>query len=253
MKKIPLGCTLLVSRPELQSRQLANKLEQLGYRVLQLPVLDLQPLNPTPKTRELLLNLDQCDAIICISAHAAKMLLQHIDTFWPQIPPHLQWFAVGPATAKVLADAGLPVCVSGEGDNSEALLSLAELQAVTEKSILIAKGEGGRELLATTLQERGAKVSALNLYRRAAISYSDEQFKERVGSLCPHVALATSVDILRAQQTLLSRYFPNWAQTLLIVASERIGEQARALGYRQVRVAEGASDEAIIKALNVIA
>lgn len=52
------------------------------------------------------------------------------------------------------------------GYNSEALLDLSELQHVSQKNIVIIRGENGRNTLANTLEKRGAKVNYQDVYRR---------------------------------------------------------------------------------------
>ena len=55
---------------------------------------------------------------------------------------------------------------SNEGFDSERLLAHPALQDVRDKSVIVVRGERGRELLADTLRDRGAEVSYLSTYRR---------------------------------------------------------------------------------------
>ncbi len=55
-----------------------------------------------------------------------------------------------------------------DGFDSEAVIALPEFaaDAVRGRKVLIFRGDGGRELLADTLRERGASVEYVTCYRR---------------------------------------------------------------------------------------
>jgi uroporphyrinogen-III synthase len=58
------------------------------------------------------------------------------------------------------------IAPSGEAD-SEALAELPELQDLQGRSVVIFRGQGGREWLRTKLEARGARVEYAECYRRA--------------------------------------------------------------------------------------
>lgn len=106
------------------------------------------------------------DGAIVISRNAVKFAteaLQQSQREWPQT----RWFAVGPSTARALANATRqPVTAPFAQFNSETLLRLPELQRLQGQRWLLLRGEGGRELLSHTLQARGAEVAHWATYRR---------------------------------------------------------------------------------------
>ena len=53
-----------------------------------------------------------------------------------------------------------------EHHDSEGLIALAALQNVARKNVLIIRGDGGRELIAEKLSDRGASVHYFESYRR---------------------------------------------------------------------------------------
>ncbi|MFO7641606.1 MAG: uroporphyrinogen-III synthase, partial [Candidatus Competibacteraceae bacterium] len=74
---------------------------------------------------------------------------------------------MGAAAARALARHGVGPCLRpNEGFTSEALLALPRFQRVTGQRIVIVRGEGGRDLLATTLAARGGRVVSAKVYRR---------------------------------------------------------------------------------------
>src|SRR5690606_18073827 len=77
-----------------------------------------------------------------------------------KLPSHLQFAAIGPVTAAELANFGVTnVLMPQDRFDSEALLSLPELQDMAGKRCMIVRGVGGRELIANTLTQRGAEVT----------------------------------------------------------------------------------------------
>jgi uroporphyrinogen-III synthase len=157
---------VLVTRPEGQQHAIVAELRQAGFRVSQQSAVQVEPLDLAPPARQLLLDIDQYHAVFFVSANAARLALDTLLSLWPQWPVGVNWLAVGPATADVLAAAGLPVAMPPSGFDSEATLELDCLQQLKGKRILICRGNEGRELMAETLQQRGAEVDLLALYQR---------------------------------------------------------------------------------------
>jgi len=106
--------------------------------------------------------------------------------------------------------------------------------------------------LAQCLTERGAQVESLLLYQRQVVNYSVEQSQVLFSAGFPDALIATSVDVLTALDALLKSCLASYLHLPIVVASERIARAAKELGFRQVITANGAVDESIVSALNVI-
>jgi uroporphyrinogen-III synthase len=168
------------------------------------------------------------------------------------MPAHLKLATVGKGSARELERLGFRVDILPAGKfNSEALLEVPDLQEVAGKRIVIFRGEGGRELLAETLKERGALVEYAEVYRRA-------QPQSDVSELLRHWArgeigavIVTSNEGLRNLFDMVGKLGRQWLRnTQLVVVSERTAELARELGLKHPAiVAEQASDEALVQAL----
>lgn len=247
------GHRILVTRPATQAAELAQLLEQKGVIALQLPALEIRPLPDAEIDRHKVISLDQYDAVIAVSAHAADIALEWIDRYWPQLPSHLQWFAVGNATATTLGLRVDQVQVPIDGADTEALLALPALEQLSGKRILILKGRGGRRLLEEQLAQRGCQVDCLDLYCRAMPTYSNAQIAALFADGFPDSILATSVDSLENICEILRDYRHQMELTWLITASDRITKIAKTKGFNRTHTARGASSQAVIAALNVIA
>jgi uroporphyrinogen-III synthase len=127
---------VLLTRPEAQSAALVAAIHALGGHACELPLIKIEPVTAPDvceRIKACILNLDHYCAAIFISTNAAKIGMQWIDRFWPQLPAGLIAYAVGPGTAQVLRNFDWPVVMSDRGVTSEDLLALTGLQKVEGK------------------------------------------------------------------------------------------------------------------------
>lgn len=264
------GVNVLLTRPALQAVNLGKHIERLGGRVLSLPLLEIEPIQDRPsieRVKTKIMDLDQYDIGVFISTNAASMGLDWINQYWPQLPVDLQAYAVGPSTAQILQQLPWPVHFSSTGVTSEHLLELPGLQDIYGKRIALFRGQGGRELLAETLRERGARVDYIELYQRREPLYDREEALAQMHSKQINVVVITSMQILESFLRLLrlgdagtiaaheSRDKADTAllsllQTLcIVVPSPRVQDRALEAGLRRVIKASGADDESILDSL----
>ena len=157
------GLGVVLTRPRAAADALARALESEGARVMVCPALAIEPLAPTPALRALLGRLPQFDLAIFVSANAVEHGLAAAGTW----PAQLEVAAIGEATADALRNSGRARVISPpERHDSEGLLALARLQSVKGQNIIVFRGEGGRERIKETLEERGARVEYAECYRR---------------------------------------------------------------------------------------
>jgi uroporphyrinogen-III synthase len=241
--------TILVTRPEGQADRLIGALEQCGYQVLHRPLMAIQPVaadSPAARaTRSCMLDLDLYQQVIAISANAARQGLAWLDEFWPQPPLGLNWYGVGPASVEPLREFGLDAQCPASRYDSEGLLALAALQQIAEQRILIWRGVGGRETLASELRARGARVDYAELYERQPVPYSSDDWDTALAA-CPWLLLSSgqALDIIEGQVPELARRIAG-----LILPSEGIAAAARAKGYDPVLVPASARDEDMLSCL----
>ncbi|MDO9316581.1 MAG: uroporphyrinogen-III synthase [Gammaproteobacteria bacterium] len=253
---LPLaGLSVLLTRPAGRADTQAAAIQSLGGRVTQLPLLAIEPITERAAVERLktfIMALDNYDAAIFISTNAATLGLEWIENYWPQLPVGLEAYAVGPGTAEILRQLPWPVHCSDVGVTSEHLLALPGLQNVAGKRIALFRGQGGRELLAETLRERGARVDYLEIYQRRVPEYSRADVLKLIGDNAINAALATSQQILDSLIALLcvEGHLPQTLQDIrIVVPSQRVREHALAAGFRHVIDARGADDKAVLTSL----
>lgn len=243
------GLRVLLTRPRGQNESLRARLLEAGAQVHQLPLLEIQPLAETPALRQQIMNLDRYQMVVVVSPNAAKQALELIDSYWPQLPLGIDWLTVGKGTAKVLRDYGIDALAPPEGHDSEALLTLPRLQQVAGDKVLVLRGEGGRELLAQTLRERGAQVEFAELYRRVVPALSARDLTEALVEFDPHAILLFSGSTFEHLWQLCQAQGVVLSGPSLWLPSERVAEQVRAQGMERVHWMPALDDEAIVQAL----
>jgi uroporphyrinogen-III synthase len=154
------GYRVLVTRPPQQADDLVAAIEGAGGQAIRFPVIRIVGRDPEIVARELA-TLPRPDIAIFVSRNAVDYGLPAIRNSGAAIA------AIGPTTRAAIERAGANVDISsGEGFDSERLLTHPALSDVRNQTIVIVRGENGREMLADTLKERGADVRFLSAYRR---------------------------------------------------------------------------------------
>jgi len=246
---MPTAKRVLVTRPQGQQEHLCELLSSAGYEPRYQPLLELQPLQQlSVGLKQMVMDLDLYQHVIFVSSNAVRFAMRWFDDYWPQLPTAVNWCAVGPASAALLADRGLSVTVPPQLMSSEGLLAMAELDHVGDERVLLVRGEGGRTKLRDTLLARGARIDELVCYRRCAPDMPAGQLAG-VLSGCQAV-LISSGDALGNMLALLSAEDRiKYRSIALVVPSQRVADVADAVGFTCIIEAANATDEAMLQAL----
>lgn len=244
------GRRILVTRPAAQAGTLAQQIMAHGGEPVLFPLLDIGPADDMQPLQQAIARLDDYKIAIFISPNAVEFSLPSILAERPW-PADLQAAAIGPSTAVHLTVCGIGnVVVPTERFDSEALLALPEFQAgcVAGKKVLILRGNGGREVLAETLLERGAQVDCVTCYHRSSPTDA-APLRSRLQSGQLDALTISSSEGLRNLLSLLDaddrerlRTFP------LFVPHQRIAEVAAELGLLRIFLTRPA-DAGIVEAL----
>jgi uroporphyrinogen III methyltransferase/synthase len=156
------GRTVAVTRARAQASGLARRLEELGARVVQAPLIRIEPLPGPP------LDPSGYDLVCVTSANAAAQLFERLAAGGrdARALAGATVAAIGPATAAALAEHGIRADVVSERSVAE---SLAEaLEGTTARRALLARAREGREVIPQALRARGTEVEVLELYETVA-------------------------------------------------------------------------------------
>lgn len=240
---------VLSTRPSPQGRALSERLTQAGYFSLHQPMFEYQANADLTQYQKQL--AEPIDIVIFVSVAAVNFAHQTLPlSQWNTT----NWLAVGNATRNQLNAVGINKVTTPKLQTSEGLLALDCLKDVSNSRIIIIRGDGGRELIAETLVNKGADVHYIESYRRHWFNFTPSPAKEwqKQNINC---ILITSNDLLQSVVQLIDKH-PHpiennyWQNTCLwIVASHRIEQHAKTLGLNNVICAGGASDDVIMATL----
>lgn len=254
------GRRVLVTRPAGRAADLCAAIAAAGGEAVHIPLLAVAPLDAQRDAKIIAVTRAQIDAIagyrrvIAISVNAVHYGLQWLAARHDlqRLPPTIAWYAIGAATLAEFANAGIAAEGGDAAMSSEALLALPALRAVAGENILILRGVGGRETLAQTLRERGARVDYAECYRRVAPQLSREQ-NAALQTQTFDAVCANSGETLHNLARLASHSaLAQLQRSALIVPSARVAQQAQGLGFARITVAANAGTAATLQALATI-
>jgi len=247
--KQPLsGIGVLVTRPEHLSQRLADLILGLGGEPLLFPAMEIVA-QPDAVTAPVLKRLAQFGLAVFTSSNAARLVMQRIANAGG-LPAGMRVAALGPGTAAELKKFGVREMITPDSDfDSEALLDALSGLQFAGKSVVIFRGQGGRELLGESLRQRGAQVEYVECYRRARPRRDLAELMPlwQQGSL--RACLATSSEIVINLFDMAGEACRPWlCQTPMFVSHPRVAVTAFASGVHTVFVA-GTGDEALVSGL----
>ncbi len=242
------GIGVLVTRPEHQSQRLAELIRSLGGEPLLFPAMEIVA-QPDAATAPALKRLAQFDLAIFTSPNAARLAMQRIAQAGG-LPAGLRVAALGPGTAAELEKSGAREMITPEADfDSEALLDALSGLQFAGKSVVIIRGQGGRELLGESLRQRGAEVEYVECYRRARPGHDLAELMPLWQQGRLRACLATSSEIVINLFDMAGEACRPWlCQTPMFVSHPRVAATAFAFGVHTVFVA-GMGDEALASGL----
>lgn len=242
------GKKILVTRPKHQAENMCALIEQQGWEAIRFPLIEIQASSLSAQEQSCLHNIDQYQLIFFVSANAVNFALPLFNVKMEQLQK-AACIAVGKASYTALKAYGIKqVSVPEQGFNSEAILAMAEVHG---QSCLIIRGEGGRELLADSLRERGARVDYLQVYQRAMPIVDSHLLGAYIRENALTAILIYSGDALKNLLQMLTKenLHKCLLETPIVVISQRVRDLARKIGFKNIIIAAEASDVAMMNAL----
>jgi len=243
------GRHIVVTRPAAQAGTLADLITARGGHPIVFPVLEIADVEDAAALNALVDRLDKFDLAIFVSPNAVDHAMRAVAArrTWPAA---LAAATVGGASERALRRHGIAeVIAPGERFDSEALLELLPAARVAGRRVVIFRGDGGRELLADTLAERGATVEYVACYRRRrpdadARPLLDAWSRDALDA----VTVSSSEGLANFLAMIGAAGQARLARTPVFAPHARIAAAARSLGLEKV-VETAPADEGIVAGL----
>ena len=244
------GFGIAITRPLDQAKNLSTSIEQQGGKPISFPLIAISRLSDYTEFAQKINQLEKIEWLIFISSNAVDNAMPRIIKQYQQLPANLKFAAIGPQTAKQLASYGIQhVLIPDVRFDSEALLALPQMHAVQDQRIIIFRGIGGRELLAETLIERGAKVAFAECYQRINPQNNCLPLHKLWLNQQCHAIVVTSSEAMRHLLNMTNHGRDDWLRNIKICVNHaRIVEEARMVGL-EVNIASEPGDVAMLKCL----
>ena len=184
---------IIVTRPTGQARRLTELIEVAtkavypSVRMVSLPLLTIIPKNDLALLTQLRTALQHATLIIFVSPNAIECAMRAVDeahSSWEQlVNPGVKIGVVGQSSQEALIRHGLAresilVPAKDESD-SEGLWKILRTNITdwSKESVLIIKGEGGRETLIELLRSVGARLEILSIYSRIPLDLASPMWQ----------------------------------------------------------------------------
>lgn len=229
------GLRVLNTRPIGQGHALAEAISFAGGFSIPFPALAISQtppdwVNKLPSSQPL-------DKAIFISANAVRYFCKGCPHYQQMLSVPTQILAIGAATALALRQQKISVHTVPNVSDSTHFLQLDALRAVTNQTILLVKGEGGRTLIAETLRLRGAHVIPVEVYRRHLPKIDKAQAMHLWRENAVDIILFTSEQAIHNVFALFGEDAKPWlCNTPCVVISKRLAQVASLLGIQNILV-----------------
>jgi uroporphyrinogen-III synthase len=160
------GKRIVVTRARSQASSLVAALTELGAEVIELPMIEIVPLESYETLDAALLNISRYQWLIVTSANTVKVLVERLAALEldPETCCGLRKATIGFATARAMLEQGMPADVIPKHYVAESLV--AELGGEVKGSrILLARATLARDVVPEELARRGAIVDVVDAYR----------------------------------------------------------------------------------------
>ena len=232
---------VIVTRPAAQAADWVQQLRLHGVDAVALPLIGIAPIDDASALHAVWRELAQQRLVVFVSPNAAEQFFAQrlAPTAWPDA---VLAGSPGPGTTRVLRGFGVPVAqiVEPGADapqfDSEALWLQLGARDWQDASVLIVRGDGGRDWLAETLRGRGARVTHVAAYRRTMPRFDAREsalLHDAIERPAAHLWFFSSSEAID-NLALAVAPAADWSNALAVATHPRIAARARQLGVGRV-------------------
>jgi uroporphyrinogen III methyltransferase/synthase len=178
--KTLFGKTVVITRAQEQAQDFARLLEEEGAEVLNFPTIQIIPPRSWEPVDKAIADLPRYDWILFTSVNGVKSFFERLRARGGDVRDlhGIRLGAIGPKTSGRLTQLSLKVDAFPDEYRAEALASV--IGAVKGLRVLLARAEEARDVLPKTLEQKGARVTIVPVYRTIKLRRVPGDVKRRL-------------------------------------------------------------------------
>lgn len=167
------GLRVVVTRERSQAAGMTRSLEDMGAEVISFPTIEIEPPESWEEVDSAVARLAAFEWVVFKSVNSARFFLDRMDALGVLAPGRAfpRTAAVGPATARVLAERGLPVDLVPEPHTAA---DLAAALGEGGGQVLVPRAEEVPASFEDTLRRGGWDVEPVVVYRTVTAAPAEE-------------------------------------------------------------------------------
>jgi len=218
---------IVVTRARAQASAFGATLRGLGAEVVELPAIRIEPRIESEEVKKVAGALGVYELVCLTSPNGVRLLFEAMENAGADARAlaGVTVAAIGPGTARALAERGVLADVVPERFVAEGLIEALEDHEVAGARVLVARAAEARDVLPAALRERGAEVDVLALYETVREQPGDDEIE--AAQSADYITFTSSSTVTNLIEALGDR-FPTGARVVSI--GPITSETARAAG-----------------------
>lgn len=234
---------ILLTRQERYLGNMVSILERLDYQPLHLPTLEVEQFADDKSLAKIQALASYTD-VLFVSRNAVEFGMVLIDQH-SEMPKNMRALTVGAESAKQLYKFGVDAMFPEHGSGADALLAVSQLADLSNRRILIFRGEHGLDWPADEMRKRGAEVDNAVVYKQKIPQGSAQHLEQLLENhQTINGVFAHSAQSITNLFEIAGDNVDRLCNSVLVAGSQRIADTARELGWSgDIRVAESPSNK----------
>ena len=225
----------------------AAALAALGLEAVALPVTSTVPAGDPGELARAVASGGHAAIVVASARAAAALAAARGAAALPEV------WAVGPATARALAAAGIAAQLPPEARDARSLAgALLAGRALAGRRVLVPRAEGGRDEAIALLRDAGVEVDAIVAYRTVRTAADDPALARGLAALRGGEAGVCAVFAPSQVAALAALVEIRGIAAPFAAIGETTADALRAAGAAVVAVADGPTPERLAKAVSAV-
>ena len=245
------GMRVLVTRTRTQASVLSDMLAQLGAEPVELPTIEVRPVEEPAEMDGALARLNEYAWVVFTSVNGVDAVFQRLEACGKDARAFggVRVCAIGSATAQALQGRGIAPDYVPEQYLTEAIVAGFARSDVAQKRILLPRADIGGEALVEGLRRLGAHVDQVTAYRTVIPAQARQQARKLVQHGTIDVATFTSSSTVRNLVEVLDGDVKLLSRTVVACIGPATADTAQELGLRVDVVAREHTIPGLVQAL----